>query len=46
MIGNIEDENSEQDAKAWNERGRNFGRVHLPLLSYIQMTPLGPFLYG
>jgi hypothetical protein len=46
MIGNVEDENSEQDAKAWNEKGRNFGRVHLPLLSYVQMTPLGPFLYG
>jgi hypothetical protein len=27
-------------------QGRKFGRVHLPLLSYIQMTPLGPLLYG
>jgi hypothetical protein len=46
MIGNVEDEYSEHDAKAWNERGRDFGRVHLPFLSYIQMTPLWPFLYG
>jgi hypothetical protein len=35
----------EECKKAWNTR-ENFGRVHLPLLSYIQMTPLGPFLYG
>jgi hypothetical protein len=35
MIRNVEDEKSEQDAKDWNERGRNFGRVHLPILSYI-----------
>jgi hypothetical protein len=27
-------------------RGRKFGRVHLPLISYIQIIPLGPFLYG
>ena len=46
MIGNVEDEYSEHDAKVWNGRGRIFGRVHLPLLSYIEMTPLGPFLYG
>jgi hypothetical protein len=46
MIGNVEDENSEHDAKAWNEKGRNFVRVCFPLLSYIQMTPLEPFLYG
>jgi len=25
-------------------KGRNFCRVHLPLLSYIQMNPLGPFI--
>jgi hypothetical protein len=27
-------------------QGRKFGKVHLPLLSYIQMTPLRPLLYG
>jgi hypothetical protein len=43
MIENAEDENSEQDAKAWDEKGRNFDRVHLLLLSYLQMIPLGPF---
>jgi len=46
MIGNVEDEYSEHDAKAWNERGKDFGRVNLPFLSYTQMTPLVPFLYG
>ena len=39
MIGNVEDKKLEQDEKAWNDKGRNFGRVHVPLLSYIQMTP-------
>jgi hypothetical protein len=46
MIGNAENENPEQDAKACNDKGINFDIVHLPLLSYLQMTPLGPFLYG
>jgi hypothetical protein len=27
-------------------KGRNFGRVHLPLISYVKMIPLGSFLYG
>jgi hypothetical protein len=45
MIGNVEDENSEHDAKAWNEKGRNFGRVHLPLLSYSNDPPRALFIW-
>jgi hypothetical protein len=35
-----------EGCKRLGMQGIKFGRVHLPLLSYFQMTPLEPLLYG